>query len=140
MAVQLQLPQGARLHDVFHVRVLKKVVDTPPATTPALPPTHNGAVVPAPDKITAARVVCGVQQVMVQLKEEPMASANWEDFDDFCSRFPTFQLEDWSSTRGEMSCAAAHTQGAREPATCDGRPRGRLGRRKGRRKVRKETA
>jgi transcriptional regulator GlxA family with amidase domain len=32
--------------------------------------------------------------VLVQLKEEPMASANWEDFDDFCSRFPTFQLED----------------------------------------------
>jgi hypothetical protein len=38
-----------------------------------------------------------------------------------------------------MSCAAAHTQGAGEPATCDGRPRGRLGRKKGRRMISKET-
>jgi hypothetical protein len=94
VAVRLQLPQGACLHDVFHVGVLKKFVGTPLATPPALPPTHNGAVVPAPDKITAARVARGVRQVLVQWKDEPAASASWEDFDDFRARFPTFQLED----------------------------------------------
>jgi hypothetical protein len=94
VAVRLQLPVGARLHDVFHVVVLKKFVGTPSSSPPALPPIHRGAVVPAPDKITAARMARGVRQVLVQWKDEPAASASWEDFDDFCARYPAFQLED----------------------------------------------
>ncbi|XP_066384516.1 uncharacterized protein [Miscanthus floridulus] len=48
VAVQLQLPPGARLHDVFHIGVLKKFVSTPPAVPLLLPPLLHGAVVPAP--------------------------------------------------------------------------------------------
>jgi hypothetical protein len=94
VAIRLQLPTGARLHDVFHVDVLKKFVGTPPSSPSALPPTHHGAVVPTPDKITAAKMACGVRQVLVQWKDEPTASASWEDFDDFHVCFLTFQLED----------------------------------------------
>ena len=79
---------------MFHVGVLKKFVGTPPSTPPALPATHNGAVMPVPDKITDARLARGVRQVLVQWKDEPAASASWEDFDDFHARFPDFQLED----------------------------------------------
>lgn len=34
---RLRLPDGARIHDVFHIRVLKPFRGTPLATTPALP-------------------------------------------------------------------------------------------------------
>ncbi|WVZ97288.1 hypothetical protein U9M48_042837 [Paspalum notatum var. saurae] len=44
VAVRLELPPGARLHDVFHVGVLKKFIETPPATPPDLPTVHHGAV------------------------------------------------------------------------------------------------
>jgi hypothetical protein len=43
VAVHLQLPPGARLHDVFHVGVLKKFIGDPPATLPTFPTTIHGA-------------------------------------------------------------------------------------------------
>jgi len=52
VAVRLALPARARLHDVFHVGLLKKFVGTPPASPPVLPPVHHGAVVPEPDRVT----------------------------------------------------------------------------------------
>jgi hypothetical protein len=94
VAVQLQLPQGARIHDVFHVGVLKKFVGTPPGEPPALPPTHHGAVVPTPARITATRTARGVRQVLVQWQDQPATSSTWEDYDTFSARFPSFQLED----------------------------------------------
>jgi len=94
VAVRLQLPPGARLHDVFHVGVLKKFVGTPPAVPPLLPPLLHGAVVPAPARVTRARLARGVRQVLVEWQGEPPASATWEDLDDLRARFPSFQLED----------------------------------------------
>jgi hypothetical protein len=94
VAVRLQLPPGARIHDVFHVGVLKKFVGAPPGEPPSLPATLNGAAVSAPDRVLAGRLARGVRQVLVQWQGEPAASATWEDFDDFRASFPTFQLED----------------------------------------------
>jgi hypothetical protein len=65
VAVRLALPPGARLHDVFHVGVLKKFIGVPPASPPALPIIHNGAVVPEPLQVTQARLARGVRQVLV---------------------------------------------------------------------------
>ena len=44
VAIRLKLPARARIHDVFHVGVLKKYQGTPPQATPPLPPLHHGAV------------------------------------------------------------------------------------------------
>jgi hypothetical protein len=82
VAVRLQLPPGARIHDVFHVGVLKKFVGAPPTEPPVLPPTLNGAAVSAPDCILAGRLSRGVRQVLVQWQGEPATAATWEDFDD----------------------------------------------------------
>jgi hypothetical protein len=97
---------------VFHVGVLKKFVGMPLATPLALPPTHNGAVVPVPDKLIAARMARGVRQVLVQWKDEPAASASWEDFDDFRARFPAFQLEDELVFNGgrDVMCGRTYTR------------------------------
>jgi hypothetical protein len=94
VVVWLQLPPGARLHDVFHVNVLKKFVGNPPAVPPLLPPLLHGAVVPALARVTRARLARGVRHVLVEWQGEPPASATWEDLDDLRARFPSFQLED----------------------------------------------
>ncbi|WVZ77022.1 hypothetical protein U9M48_024925 [Paspalum notatum var. saurae] len=94
VAVRLELPPGARLHDVFHVGVLKKFVGAPPTSPPVLPPILDGAVVPDPARVVRARLARGVRQVLVQWRGEPAASATWEDYDDFRDQHPAFQLED----------------------------------------------
>ena len=94
VAYRLELPPRARLHDVFHVGLLKKFVGTPPASPPALPPIHNGASQPVPERATRTCLARGVRQILIHWQGEPAASATWEDLDSFQARYPTFQLED----------------------------------------------
>jgi hypothetical protein len=94
VAVRLALPPRARIHDVFHVGLLKKLQGTPPADPPALPPLHHGAVVPELARVVRYRLARGVRQVLVEWKGESAASATWEDVEPFCAKYPAFQLED----------------------------------------------
>jgi hypothetical protein len=48
--VRLQLPFDTKIHDVFHVGVLKKFVGAPPTEPPVLPATLNGAAVSTPSR------------------------------------------------------------------------------------------
>jgi hypothetical protein len=91
VAYQLELPPRAHLHNMFHVGLLKPFVGTPP---PALPPIHNGAAVPEPERVLRSRLARGVRQLLVHWKGEPAVSATWEDADSFIDRYPLFQLED----------------------------------------------
>jgi hypothetical protein len=94
VAVRLHLPPGARIHDVFHVGVLKKFMGSPPDAPPALPNTVDGAVGPRPERVVLGRRARGIPQVLVQWFGEPATSATWENLDDFKARYPEFQLED----------------------------------------------
>ena len=94
VAYRLELPARSRLHDVFHVGLLKKFFGTPPTAPPGLPPIHNGAAVPEPEPVTRARLARGVRQLLVHWKGEAASSATWEDLDSFVERYPAFQLED----------------------------------------------
>jgi hypothetical protein len=91
VAVRLGLPPRARLHDVFHVGLLKKFHGAPPDAPPPLQALHHGAVVPAPECAVKMRLARGVRQVLVQWKGE---SATWEDVETFVTKYPDFQLED----------------------------------------------
>jgi hypothetical protein len=94
VAVRLELPPQARIHDVFHVGVLKKFVGAPPAAPPPLPPIQHGTVTPEPLRVQRARLARGVRQLFVHWRGEPPESATWEDAEAFHEQFPTFQLED----------------------------------------------
>jgi hypothetical protein len=94
VAVRLELPPRAKLHDVFHVGLLKKFVGAAPPSPPALPAVHHGAIEPQPERVTRSRLARGVRQVLVHWKGESAASATWEDLDSFKERYPAFQLED----------------------------------------------
>jgi hypothetical protein len=50
----LHLPEGARIHDVFHVGVLKPFRATPPTTPPVLPPLHDGQPLHRPECVLRA--------------------------------------------------------------------------------------
>jgi len=75
VAYHLEFPPRARLHDVFHVGLLKKFVGTPSAIPPALPPMHHGATQPVPERASRTRLARGVHQVLVHWQGEPSASA-----------------------------------------------------------------
>jgi hypothetical protein len=94
VAYRLELPARARLHDVFHVGLLKRFVGVPPESPPALPPVHHGAVVPEPEQAVRARLARGVRQVLIRWKGKPPSAATWEDVDSFIDKYPAFQLED----------------------------------------------
>ena len=61
VAVRLELPARARIHDVFHVGVLKKYQGTPPQATPPLPPLHHGAVTLEPTRAVKTRLARGAR-------------------------------------------------------------------------------
>ena len=100
VAVRLELPPQARIHDVFHVGTLKKFAGTPPDAPPALPHIHHGTVAPEPSRVEHARLARGVRQLLVHWRGEPPESATWEDAESFREQFPDFQLEDELTLEG----------------------------------------
>ena len=101
VAVRLELPPRARIHNVFHVGLLKKYQGTPPTEPPQLPLLHHGAIDPEPERAVRYRLARGVHQALVQWKGASAASATWEDVATLRSKFPQFQLEDELALDGE---------------------------------------
>jgi hypothetical protein len=55
VAYKLQLPNRARIHDVFHVTFLKKFEGSAPTEVPPLPPIVQVCVVPQSDQVIRAK-------------------------------------------------------------------------------------
>lgn len=90
VAYRLRLPPGARLHDVFHVGLLKPFRGEPPSTLPPLPPTQHGQVCLEPQSVSRSRLARGVRQVLVQWKNKPAADTSWLSLDEFRALYPDF--------------------------------------------------
>jgi hypothetical protein len=94
VAYRLHLPEGARIHDVFHVGVLKPFHGEPPSATPPLPPLQHGRVLDVPERIIKAQLRRGTWHVLVKWAGLPVADSTWEPVEAFRSSFPDVQLED----------------------------------------------
>ena len=66
VAYKLQLPENARIHDVFHVGVLKSFHGEPPATTPPMPPLQHGRLLHAPERVLQTQLRRGVWHVLIK--------------------------------------------------------------------------
>lgn len=88
----LELPPTARIHNAFHVGLLKKFIGTSLASPPPLPPIHHGAAQLQPEQALKVRQARGIHQIQWDLL--PSSAATWEDLDEFRRQYPLFQLED----------------------------------------------
>ena len=97
MAYRLQLPEGSRIHHVFHVSCLKNQLGTNVVPQIELPlVTDDGLAQDIPAAILSRRMykkgnTTGVQ-LLVQWSGKEAEDATWEDFDEFHTRFPEFAV------------------------------------------------
>jgi hypothetical protein len=118
MAYRLHLLAGARIHNMFHVGLLKKFFGVPPQAPPALPPLHHGRVCVEPERVLKCRLAWGQHELLVRWKGMAAAEATWMPLEEFCHIYPTFQLEDELLVQGgEMSCGVYSTPGVGTSAT-----------------------
>ncbi|KAM1026419.1 hypothetical protein ACFX13_040051 [Malus domestica] len=100
VAYKLKLPEGTKIHPVFHVSCLKRHMGNVDSPITALPTLTDEAQMrdshpsDAPLAIIARRIYkkedkAGVQ-LLVQWVGQEESTATWEDYDDFHARFPTF--------------------------------------------------
>ena len=82
VAYLLELPPHARLHDVFHMGLLKKFVSLPLAT----PLRYYQQA----DYTTHTRLARSIRQILVHWKGESAALATWKDVNSFHDRYPSF--------------------------------------------------
>lgn len=93
IAYRLALPPKAKIHDVFHVSVLKKWVGVGVPIQDDLPLMSEDSQL-TPQAILDQRLQHGNPEILVHWKELSPVDATWELLSDFKLRFPTFTLED----------------------------------------------
>ncbi|KAJ1257432.1 hypothetical protein BS78_K041900 [Paspalum vaginatum] len=85
---------GARIHDVFHVGVLKPFHGEPLEGPPPLPPMEHGHLLPVSAKILKASLRRDVWHVLVHWTGDDEANATWEPLEQFQASYPDVQLAD----------------------------------------------
>ncbi|KAL9433184.1 hypothetical protein AB3S75_028076 [Citrus x aurantiifolia] len=108
VAYKLQLPEGCKVHPVFHISALKPYVGSSTVYVASLPPdTIDNKPVSTPIAILADRFILKQgkkhYQILVQWSGCAPENSTWEDFAEFCRLYPEFNLEDKVHSQGEGS-------------------------------------
>lgn len=99
VAYRLNLPDTAKLHNVFHISRLKKFIGDPTMEVNPLPAEFlNQHPVLTPSNVLQSREILRkgkvIPQILVQWGQHPKEEATWEDTAEFQKMFPEFTLED----------------------------------------------
>jgi hypothetical protein len=87
---KLLLPVGTKLHDTFHVDLLKKFHGETPSGPGVLPPVQHRCACLEPAEVIKGRVACGRRELLVRWTGQTAADAAWMEFDDFRRTYPSF--------------------------------------------------
>jgi hypothetical protein len=103
VAYKLKLPEGSRVHPVFHVSLLKKAVGN--YHEDELPELMEEPIeMCEPEVVLAARKIKHqqeeVKQVLIHWKGKSVEEATWEDEMMIRSQYPKFVLEDKDNLEG----------------------------------------
>jgi hypothetical protein len=114
-ATWLTSSADAKLHDVFHVGLLKLFRGDTPTSLGALPPIRHGLACLEPLAVTKSRVARGKLKVLVQWKDLPSAEASRVLLEEFRTLYPAFQLMDKLIVQGGGRChVGCHLQVVQE--------------------------
>lgn len=99
VAHRLKLPEGSRVHSVFHVSLLKKRLGSDTPVSGTIPPLRaNGLLRLTPEKVLDIRhlTILGsnTRETLVQWQNLPLEDATWEDIHQLQQSFPSLNLED----------------------------------------------
>ena len=99
VAYKLQLPEGARIHPMFHVSLLKKCAGNNSVSSQDLPPVSDGGlVILEPQSILDTRWIkqgnTFKEECLVQWKRMPVKDATWEAAQTLHDQFPEVDLGD----------------------------------------------
>ncbi|XP_068657884.1 uncharacterized protein [Aristolochia californica] len=83
VAYQLKFPDTAKLHDVFHVSLLKPHKGPAPSSPPFLPPVDNGHVILTPYAVLQVRVTNDKWDILVQWPATDPEAMTWELLETF---------------------------------------------------------
>lgn len=99
VAYRLKLPEGSRVHNVFHVSLLKPFVESAGTNVAELPPYFaHGRPVTRPRKVLDRRSVwsgdTAVEEVLLEWEDDGGDQPSWEPLTMVRRRFPELLLED----------------------------------------------
>lgn len=105
VAYRLKLPEGSRVHNVFHVSLLKPFVASARSEAAVLPPVFvRGRPVVRPRRVVDRRMVwtdgAAVEEVLLEWGDDEGDQPSWEPLDVVRRRFPHLLLEDKEVSEG----------------------------------------
>lgn len=104
VAYRLKLPEGSRVHPVFHVSLLKKAVGKYQEDEELPDLMEESSDLYEPETVLAVRKVKHqgeeARQVLIHWKGKTVEEATWEDEIMIRSQFPKFGLEDKAVAEG----------------------------------------
>lgn len=121
VAYKLKLPQGFRIHPVFHVSLLEKKLGETIATSAELPPmAEDGDLIMEQQKqiLDTRWIKKGskfVEESLIKWKRLPLDDATWENTQEVNDKFLDMKVEEFRPKEGVLICQEDPKSANKEP-------------------------